>query len=40
MWTPKRKTKVTLQIDIDQDDIKADVIQLAFGDRVLEIKNQ
>ena len=35
-----KSTKVTLQIDIDQEDIKADVIKLAFGDRVLEIKNQ
>jgi transcriptional regulator with XRE-family HTH domain len=30
--------RVTLQIDIEED-IKADVIKLAFGDRVLEIKN-
>lgn len=34
-----KKTKVTLQIDIDQEDIKADVIKLVFGERVLEIKN-
>ncbi len=32
--------RVTLQIDIDQVDIKADVIKLAFGDRILEIKNK
>ena len=35
-----KATKVTLQIDIDQEDIKADIIKLAFGSRVLEIKNQ
>lgn len=30
--------RVTLQIDLE-DNVKADVIKLAFGDRVLEIKN-
>jgi transcriptional regulator with XRE-family HTH domain len=34
-----KKTKVTLSIDIE-DNIKADVIKLAFGERVLEIKNR
>lgn len=34
-----RVPKVTLQIELD-DNIKADVIKLAFGDRVLEIKNK
>jgi len=33
-----RVPKVTLQIELE-DNIKADVIKLAFGDRVLEIKN-
>ena len=32
--------RVTLQIDIEEDEVKADVIKLAFGERVLEIKNQ
>jgi len=31
--------RVTLQIDIEEN-IKADVIKLAFGDRILEIKNK
>jgi DNA-binding XRE family transcriptional regulator len=31
--------RVTLQIDIEEN-IKADVIKLAFGDRVLEITNK
>jgi len=35
-----KSPKVTLQIDIDQDDIKADVIRLAFGDRIVKIKNE
>ena len=35
-----KSPKVTLQIDIDQDDIKAEVIKLAFGDRIVEIKNK
>lgn len=34
-----KKRRVTLQIDIEDEDIKADVIKLAFGERVLEIKN-
>jgi transcriptional regulator with XRE-family HTH domain len=34
-----RTPKVTLQIDLE-DNIKADVIKLAFGDRVLEIINR
>jgi len=34
-----KSPKVTLQIDLE-DDVKADVIKLAFGDRVLEIKNK
>jgi transcriptional regulator with XRE-family HTH domain len=34
-----RSPKVTLQIDLE-DDVKADVIKLAFGDRVLEIINK
>lgn len=32
--------RVTLQIDIEEDEVKADVIKLAFGERVLEIKNK
>jgi len=36
----QKSTKVTLQIDIDEENIKADVIKLAFGERVLEIKNK
>ena len=36
----KGANKVSLQIDIDQDDIKADVIKLVLGNRVLEIKNK
>lgn len=36
----KKTHKVSLQIDIDQDDIKADVIKLVLGNRVLEIKNK
>lgn len=35
----KPNRRVTLQIDIEEEDIKADVIKLAFGQRVLEIKN-
>ena len=36
----KMKTpRVILQIDVDED-IKADVIKLAFGERVLEITNK
>ena len=35
-----KSAKVMLQIEVDQEDIKADVIKLAFGDRVLEIKNK
>jgi len=31
--------KVMLQIDVEEH-VKADVIKLAFGDRVLEIKNK
>ena len=34
-----KSPKVTLQIELD-DNVKADVIKLAFGDRVLEIKNK
>jgi transcriptional regulator with XRE-family HTH domain len=34
-----KSPKVTLQIDLE-DDVKADVIKLAFGDRVLEITNK
>lgn len=35
-----KSTRVTLQIEIEEEDIKANVIKLTFGDRVLEIKNQ
>ena len=35
----EKTPKVTLQIDLE-DKVKADVIKLAFGDRVLEIKNK
>lgn len=35
----KRSPKVTLSIELE-DNIKADVIKLAFGDRVLEITNK
>ena len=35
----EKMPKVTLQIDLE-DEVKADVIKLAFGDRVLEIKNK
>lgn len=35
----KRSSKVTLSIELE-DNIKADVIKLAFGDRVLEITNK
>jgi transcriptional regulator with XRE-family HTH domain len=35
-----KSTRVSLQIDIDQEDIKADVIKLVLGDRILEIKNK
>lgn len=34
-----KNPRVTLQIDLE-DNVKADVIKLAFGDRVLEIKNK
>ena len=34
-----RTPKITLSIDIEEE-VKADVIKLAFGDRVLEIKNK
>lgn len=34
-----KNRRVTLQIDIEDEDVKADVIKLAFGKRVLEIKN-
>jgi len=33
----EKSPKVTLQIDLE-DNVKADVIKLAFGDRVLEIR--
>ena len=33
-----KSPRVTLQIDLE-DNVKADVIKLAFGDSVLEIKN-
>ena len=36
----RRGTKVTLQVEIEKEDIKADVIKLAFGDRVLEVRNK
>ena len=32
--------KVILQLELEDSDVKADVIKLAFGDRVLEIKNK
>jgi len=32
--------KVILQLELEDSDVKADVIKLAFGDRVLEIKNR
>lgn len=35
----KRSPKVTLSIELE-DTVKADVIKLAFGDRVLEIINK
>ena len=35
----EKTPKVTLQIELE-DNVKADVIKLAFGDRVLEIKNK
>lgn len=34
-----KNRRVTLQIDIEDEEVKADVIKLAFGKRVLEIKN-
>ena len=34
-----KSPKVILQIDVE-DNVKADVIKLAFGNRVLEIKNK
>lgn len=36
----KPSPKICLQLELDDDDIKADVIRLAFGERVLEIKNK
>ena len=35
----EKTPKVTLQIELE-DSVKADVIKLALGDRVLEIKNK
>ena len=35
----EKTPKVTLQIELE-DNVKADVVKLAFGDRVLEIKNK
>lgn len=32
--------KVILQLELEDSAVKADVIKLAFGDRVLEIKNK
>ena len=32
--------KVILQLELEDSDVKADVIKLAFGERVLEIKNK
>ena len=32
--------KVILQLELEDSDVKADVIKLAFGDRVSEIKNK
>lgn len=32
--------KVILQLELEDSDVKADVIKLAFGDRVLEITNK
>lgn len=34
-----QNAKVILQLELEDNNLKADVIKLAFGERVLEIKN-